>query len=127
MAAAAGAAGVLVDTIRKDGGRLPDCVDQGRLRSWVSGTQRLGLLVALAGRLTASHLSWAAGLGADVVGIRGAACVGGREGTVSAARVRRIRAALGAGADRERPLADHQTNLLPGPGSNLSSHIGITA
>jgi uncharacterized protein (UPF0264 family) len=127
MAAAAGAAGALVDTIRKDHSCLPDLVDQARLRAWVAGARRLGLLVALAGRLTASHLAWAAGLGADVVGVRGAACVGGREGTVSAARVRRLRAALGPGADRERRLADHQTRPLPGSGSNLSSHIGTTA
>jgi uncharacterized protein (UPF0264 family) len=127
MAAAAGAAGVLVDTIRKDRGSLPDVVDQARLRVWMAGTRRLGLLVALAGRLTALHMGWAAGLGADVVGVRGAACVGGREGTVSAVRVRRLRAALGAGGDRERPLADHETYPLPIPGSNLSSPIGTIA
>jgi hypothetical protein len=31
----------------------------------------------------------------DVVGVRGAACVGGRNGTVCADRVRALRAALG--------------------------------
>jgi hypothetical protein len=33
-------------------------------------------------------------LGADIVGVRGSACEGGRKGTVSAARVRALRAAL---------------------------------
>ena len=45
-------------------------------------------------------------LGADIVGVRGSACEGGREGTVSAARVRALRAALALSAGVS-PVLDH--------------------
>src|SRR6185437_12821060 len=73
LAAAAGASGVLLDTYLKDGRDLFDHVAEPELRAR------------------------AAGLPADIVGVRGAACAGGRAGRISAARVRALRGALRQG------------------------------
>jgi (5-formylfuran-3-yl)methyl phosphate synthase len=91
-AARAGAAGVLLDTADKRGPGLRDLVPPEALAAWVSEAHATGLLVALAGRLTASDVSYACDAGADIVGMRGAACEGGRAGLVSAERVRALHA-----------------------------------
>jgi uncharacterized protein (UPF0264 family) len=54
-----------------------------------------GLLTALAGGLGVTHVSALRDLEPDIVGFRGAVCVGGREGLVSRHRVRSIRRQLG--------------------------------
>jgi uncharacterized protein (UPF0264 family) len=95
LAAGAGAQGVLLDTWRKDGRDLFRHVDSGTLREWVAASGRLGLLVALAGSLDVDGVRAAARLPADVVGVRGAACAGGREGVVLEERVRMLRRVLG--------------------------------
>jgi uncharacterized protein (UPF0264 family) len=53
----------------------------------------------MAGALGPADFERAQRLGADIVGVRGSACDGGRQGTVSASRVRALRAALALGAD----------------------------
>jgi uncharacterized protein (UPF0264 family) len=62
--------------------RSPDTVG-----AWVAEARAAGLLATLAGGLRESDVPTARALGADWVGVRGAACVGGRTGPVSAARV----------------------------------------
>ena len=86
-AAEAGAAGVLLDTALKDGGSLFELHSAAGVGSWVAAAHARGLQVALAGRLKASDMPAAHLAGADVVGVRGAACDGGRLGTISAPRV----------------------------------------
>jgi uncharacterized protein (UPF0264 family) len=113
LAVNGGAAGVLLDTRRKEAGTLLDALPYHRLREWVSSARRAGLLVALAGRLDLQELAMLAGSDATIVGVRGAACEGGRGGTVSAARVRRLRAVLHAGAEPEGPSAVHQSMAFP--------------
>jgi uncharacterized protein (UPF0264 family) len=93
-ARAAGIAGLLVDTAGKDGRTLLDWWPAERLREWVCTVRADGLEVALAGSLGAADLGRIAALRPDVVGVRGAACAGGRTGLVDAARVRALRAAL---------------------------------
>jgi uncharacterized protein (UPF0264 family) len=88
IAAGTGARGVLVDTADKDGPGLLALVSQDRLTRWVVRAHAHGLLAALAGKLTARDLPLVAGIGADVVGVRGAACDGGRTGRVSTEKVR---------------------------------------
>ncbi len=96
VAAAAGADGVLLDTAVKDGRGLLDWLDATTLGGLVAETRRCGLLVALAGALKPSDLSTVAALGPDLIGVRGAACDGGRrDGRIDAARVAALRAALG--------------------------------
>jgi (5-formylfuran-3-yl)methyl phosphate synthase len=92
VAARAGAAGLLIDTAGKDGAGVRALVERAVLAAWVSEAQAAGLMVALAGQLTADDLSYAREAGADIAGVRGAACVGGRSGRVSADKVRVLRA-----------------------------------
>ena len=92
-AAAEGAMGVLVDTVRKDGAGLFRCLGHAALESLVHEARARSLLVALAGRITCEDLAFAYEAGAEVVGVRGAACDGGRDGRVRESRVRDLMAA----------------------------------
>jgi (5-formylfuran-3-yl)methyl phosphate synthase len=94
LAARAGSTGILLDTWAKDGRDLFRHVEGPALRRWVADAKQAGLLVALAGSLSAEGVRRVAGVPADVVGVRGAACVGGREGMVTEALVRRLRSVL---------------------------------
>jgi uncharacterized protein (UPF0264 family) len=87
LARAAGARGVLVDTADKSGPGLPSLVAPACLMEWVSRVRAAGLLAAVAGSLSLVDLPVVASCGADVVGVRGAACDGGRLGRVTAQRV----------------------------------------
>jgi uncharacterized protein (UPF0264 family) len=97
VAAAAGAHGCMLDTLGKAGPGLRGALPEEELVRFVEDSRRRGLLVALAGALSLRDLPWLVELGApDIAGVRGAACVGGREGTVDAARVAALKAALTA-------------------------------
>jgi len=95
VAADTGAAGVLLDTATK---RAPlfTVRSPALVGAWVAAAHVAGLFAALAGGLCGLDLARARSLGADVVGVRGAACVGGRTGPVSRARVAALRALAGA-------------------------------
>jgi len=90
VASSAGAAGVLLDTADKRGPRLTELLSPASLAAWVERAHRQSLTVALAGRLLAGDLPIVRQCGADVAGVRGAACTGGRGGVVEAARVRAL-------------------------------------
>lgn len=92
LAKRAGASGVLLDTADKQGPGLRDLIAPAALAGWVRAAHAAGLLVALAGKLTSDDISFVRDAGADIAGVRGAACDGGRAGRVSADRVRRLRA-----------------------------------
>ena len=71
--------------------RAPGCAiwsRPARSRHWSPGVHARGLFVALAGQLTAGDLPFVRDTGADIAGVRGAACDAGRMGHVSADRVR---------------------------------------
>jgi uncharacterized protein (UPF0264 family) len=93
-AARAGCAGVLLDTQVKNGRNLFHWVSVERLIRWVGVARREGLLVALAGGLNLSDVPAAAELSPDVIGVRGAACDGGRMGTVRAAKVAELQSTI---------------------------------
>jgi len=93
-----GVAGVLLDTHVKDGRGLLSWLELSDLSDWVAQAQGRGLLAAVAGSLQASDLPLISCTRADVVGVRGAACTGGRNGLVSPTRVALLR----------RALADHR-------------------
>jgi dihydroneopterin aldolase len=82
--------GVLLDTSDKNGPGLFRVLDEQAIGEWVDAAHAAGLTAALAGRLTAEDLPRAAALGADIAGVRGAACEGGRSGRVSVERVRAL-------------------------------------
>jgi hypothetical protein len=94
LAGRLGAEGVLLDTRGKDGHDLLHWMPLDRLRAWVADARSVGLLTALAGSLARATLPLVAGCGADIVGVRGAACRGGREGAVTADLVGAIRQGL---------------------------------
>jgi len=85
-----GARAFLLDTYTKDGKGLLDRLQLGRVQALAARGRAAGLLVALAGSLDLAALDRIAGL-ADVVGIRGAACLGGRSGRLDAGMVRKFR------------------------------------
>jgi uncharacterized protein (UPF0264 family) len=91
IAARAGATGVLLDTADKSGPGLRGLMTPIALARWVAEAHDAGLLVALAGKLTADDLAFVRHAGADIAGVRGAVCDGGRTGRVSSARVALLR------------------------------------
>jgi len=93
VAARAGATGVLLDTCDKNGPGLRQLMTSDRVASWVRRAHDAGLIVALAGKLKGDDLSWVQDCGADIAGVRGAACERGRTGRVTAERVRLLRVA----------------------------------
>jgi uncharacterized protein (UPF0264 family) len=96
LAARAGAAGVLIDTAVKSGPGLLGVLDRTVLAAWVAGVRDAGLIAAMAGQLTAGDLAIIRAVGADIAGVRGAACDAGRNGRISEARVRFLRAKMDA-------------------------------
>ena len=94
IARRAGADGLLLDTFRKEGLSLTHCLADAELASWVDRARGTVGLVALAGSLDLDELRRVGRLPAGVVGVRGAACTGGRMGAVSETKVRALKAAL---------------------------------
>lgn len=80
VAQAAGADGCMLDTAVKDGSSLFDFLDLNTLRRFVREVHEGGFLCALAGSLRAKDLALVWELGADIAGVRGAACIGDRRG-----------------------------------------------
>jgi hypothetical protein len=89
-AVAARAGGLLVDTWLKDGRALLDHLSIERLTALSLSARAAGLLFAVAGSLGPDAISRLVGI-ADVLGVRGAACRGGRVGAVDEERVARLR------------------------------------
>jgi hypothetical protein len=96
LAVRAGAQGCLLDTAVKDGRGLFHWLDDGELAAFVAACRARGLLSALAGSLRAEDVARLAPVGPDLVGVRGAACIGDRVGgRVDAERVRALVRARG--------------------------------
>ncbi len=112
IAADAGAAGVLLDTASK---RAPLFAIQpvASVAAWVAAAHAAGMFAALAGSLSGPDLAPARALGADLVGVRGAACVGGRTGRVSRPRVAALRASAGAAAPPPASRVPVGRGILP--------------
>jgi len=97
------AAGILLDTFDKHGPGLTTLMTLRALVSFVSTAKRAGQFVAVAGRLTIQDIEQVWDTGADIVGIRGAACEGGRNGIVVVDRIRMIRRYLDSKAELAFP------------------------
>lgn len=85
-------AAFLVDTWDKEGGGLLGALGRGRLAALVARAKSAGMPVALAGALTAETIAALRDLAPDWFAVRGAACDGGRAGTVSTRRVAELAA-----------------------------------
>ncbi len=98
-AARAGASGFLVDTADKDGRTLLDWITPAELTQLAMEGRARGLLVALAGSLGPAEIHGIRAVPANIVGVRGAACEGGRGGSISEPRVRALRQLLALKAE----------------------------
>jgi uncharacterized protein (UPF0264 family) len=92
-AAMGGAFGVLLDTALKHGPGLLDLMCGRDVADWIILAHDAGLTAALAGKLDETGVGVARDLGADIAGVRGAACEGpfGRLGRVSIERTRALK------------------------------------
>jgi uncharacterized protein (UPF0264 family) len=91
-ARAAGVAGCLLDTAVKDGRGLLEWIEPAALAELAAEAHADGLELAVAGALRLEDLEALRSTGADIVGVRSAACGGGdRNGTLDAGAVRRLR------------------------------------
>jgi uncharacterized protein (UPF0264 family) len=93
-AAAIGCAALLVDTWDKQRGTLLDHWSVAEICAFGQRVRDARMSWALAGSLAGSQLAQAAECRPALVAVRGAACDGGRNGRVSAARVAIVRAAV---------------------------------
>jgi uncharacterized protein (UPF0264 family) len=88
----------LLDTATKDGSTLLDWIGPATLARMRFVLADAGVKVALAGSLDETAVRTLAPLGPDWFAVRGAACVGGRNGTVCADRIRRLKEVIAAGS-----------------------------
>jgi (5-formylfuran-3-yl)methyl phosphate synthase len=89
----AGAGGCLLDTAFKDGRGLFEWLTPEALAALVAEAHGAGLDMALAGALHADDLSVVRATGADIAGVRSAACRDGRRTEpLDAERIERLRA-----------------------------------
>ena len=107
-AAEAGARGVLLDTYRKDGRNLLDSLGLSRLEQCLRAARLAGLTTAAAGSLGPGNLAQLPAQDIDILGFRGAACAGGRNGRLDRDRVHALRQAL----DRQFGLSSGHFRLL---------------
>jgi (5-formylfuran-3-yl)methyl phosphate synthase len=93
----AGVGGCLLDTAIKDGRGLFDWLTPEALETLVDAGHAAGLEMALAGALRAEDLSLVRATGADIAGVRAAACRdGSRARPLDAERIGRLRAECGS-------------------------------
>lgn len=101
---------VLFDTFQKSRGGLLDWLAVDELTQRIATIQNHGLKAAIAGSLSLMSLPELLPLGADIIGVRGAACQNGsRNAGICADAVRTIRLAIDAGCSSElrRSCADY--------------------
>jgi uncharacterized protein (UPF0264 family) len=107
--------GLVVDTFDKHSGPLTALWTPAQLQSLVAHVRSAGLKLVLAGRLTALTLRRVLPWQPDYVGVRGAVCRGGRQGTVDAHLVKTLRQVL-----RRLERTEGVRSLTrPGPGRIL--------
>jgi hypothetical protein len=83
----AGCRAVLVDTWGKSKGSLVELWRRAEIAAFVGQARRVGLMVLLAGSLSAECLPSVVTLAPDFVAVRGAACRGGRSGPLDPGRL----------------------------------------
>jgi uncharacterized protein (UPF0264 family) len=94
LAQMAGAATVLLDTWTKDGRDLFSWMSPQELKEWVAHVRAAGPAVAVAGSIREDTIVTVMDAQPDIIGVRGAACEGGRAGSVRASLVRTLKGAI---------------------------------
>jgi uncharacterized protein (UPF0264 family) len=92
----------LLDTHTKDGRSVFDHMSQAQLAQLAQQVRYSNARFALAGSLSMDCINKITRIAPDIVGIRGAACDGGRSGQVRVDRVAEFRAALHQTANASR-------------------------
>ncbi len=107
VARQAGVDGCLLDTAQKGEGTLLTHLRKGQLYTFVAQCQGANLICALAGSLSAQDIPQVCQFGADILGVRTAACRGDRKsGQVDADKVQHLKALIAAHASpASRPSA----------------------
>jgi (5-formylfuran-3-yl)methyl phosphate synthase len=90
-----GCRGLLLDTFDKRGGGLGGSFNRADLQRWIAAVRSAGMMSVIAGGLGLDDVADIAKLRPDYIGVRGAACTGGRAGTVDAGRILAMLQALG--------------------------------
>ena len=106
LAVAGKVSGLLLDTADKAGPGLFGLLSEPQIGAWVHRVQSAGMFAALAGQVEATDMARICSTGADIVGVRGAACDNGRGGAISAGRVRQLSGALQDPMQRRHPIED---------------------
>ena len=103
-AAAMGSAGIMLDTADKGSGSLLAHLDPRQLASFVTQARTHGLTVGLAGSLTAADVPVLLPLAPDLIGFRGALCLGHRSASVDLAACATVRALIPGNRPAESKL-----------------------
>ena len=96
--AAAGFAGVMLDTADKSRGSLTQILSAREIVSFVTRARKHNLISGLAGSLRIADIEPLLSYGPDVLGFRGALCTGGRTGELDKASVDDVARAIYAAA-----------------------------
>lgn len=115
IAARTGAAGVMLDTVGKGEGSLPDLISPERLAAFTHAARARGLTIGLAGSLKAIHVPELLALCPDLLGFRGALCRDGkRDRSLDPVRLAGLRALIPKerGVKREANLQDLAPHTL---------------
>lgn len=116
--AAAGFAGIMLDTAIKGGGSVRGRIADSRLAEFVNTAQASGLLAGLAGSLAVADIAPLIELRPDYLGFRGALCERGiRTGGLDAAAFARVRSAVCNGGGNQRSAASRPTWAATAPAS----------
>jgi uncharacterized protein (UPF0264 family) len=94
LALGSNAQAFLIDTWRKDGTTLLDWITMETLAAICDRFRRHGIPVALAGSLGPGQIRALSAMRPTWLAVRGAACIGGRDGTIDSERVRNLAAEL---------------------------------
>ncbi len=86
--------GCMIDTAIKDGRSLFQHLPDSATARFIEGCRDGGLISALAGSMKAEDLGRVRAHGADIVGVRSAACVSGRSSALSLEKVRALKRGL---------------------------------
>jgi uncharacterized protein (UPF0264 family) len=105
LARPAGCTAVLVDTFDKSSGGLLEHWPLAETAALVQTCRREGLMCVLAGKLNFDSIRQLLPLAPDYVGVRGAACVGGRTERLDFARVKSLARLVRRGAQESAARA----------------------
>lgn len=91
LAEEVGASRILIDTFNKDGRSLVSHIDHETLTTMIHGAAQRDLSVAIAGSLRKPEMPTLMGVGAAVIGVRGAACkASNREDSIDPATLQEL-------------------------------------